>query len=461
MNRTKSVVEVVTSLHTKDLTKSVLAGAARGSTLVANARFEMALLGLLLLTAGAVAGKDALLDRTLVYSPKTLAAENLKVFSDHDAGGGTTASSLGPLKWDCELRIGNAYPYCGYEFFIDRNRGARGADLTNMRSLTVTLMYRGPSTSFRVHLKNFDPRYSTLADGESPKYLRVETDTTPGKWQTATFVTSDFGVADWWLRKRKLPPAFGKPQFDNITSMIVETGSEAPMGHHSFEVRDITVKTAILSDAQWYSALLGTWIAMIVLYLGYRVINLRRALKERRTLEALALRDAREAASRDPLTGLLNRRGLVEKLANLIGHRGASVPLAVILIDVDHFKRLNDRFGHDYGDEVLSALAGVIGRNIRLVDITARWGGEEFVVVCADVDRKGALRIAEKLRACVEAHDFGRGNSVTASFGIHWAPDSTEDLAVLVAAADKALYAAKAAGRNCCRLHRPAVPRAA
>lgn len=178
-----------------------------------------------------------------------------------------------------------------------------------MRSLAVTLMYRGPSTSFRVHLKNFDPRYSTLADGESPKYLRVETDTTPRKWQSASFVPSDFGVADWWLRKRKLPPEFGKPQFDNVTSMIIETGSEAPLGHHSFEVRDITVKTAILSDARWYSLLLGTWITMIVLYLGYRVVNLRRALKERRTLEALALQDARDAACRDPLTGVLNRRG--------------------------------------------------------------------------------------------------------------------------------------------------------
>jgi diguanylate cyclase (GGDEF)-like protein len=433
----------------------------RALGLLANARFEMALLGLLLLTAGAIAGKDALLDRTLVYSPKTLAAENLKVFSDHDAGGGTTTRMLGPLKWDCDLRTGNAYPYCGNEFFIDRDRGAHGVDLTNMHSLAITLMYKGPSTSFRIHLKNFDPRYSTLADGESPKYLRVETDTTPGKWQTATFVTSDFGVADWWLRKRKLAPEFGKPQFDNITSMIVETGSEAPMGHHSFEVRNITVKTAILSDAQWYSVLLGTWIAMIVLYLGYRVVNLRRALKERRTLEALALRDAREAASRDPMTGLLNRRGLTETFATLIANRGDGVPLAVILIDVDHFKSLNDRFGHDYGDEVLSGLAGVIGSNIRVVDIAARWGGEEFVVVCADVDRKGAQRIAEKLRTCVEAHDFGRGGPVTASFGIHWAPDSSEELGVLVAAADKALYAAKAAGRNCVRLHRPAMSRVA
>lgn len=452
-------------MRTKGLNKPVVSHAGptsgKGLGLVANARFEMALLGLLLLTAGAVVGKDALLERTLVYSPKTLAAENLKVFSDHDAGGGTTTRDLGPLKWDCELRTGNAYPYCGYEFFIDHNRGAHGANLTNMRSLAITLMYQGPSTSFRIHLKNFDPRYSTLADDESPKYLRVETDTTPGTWQTATFVPSDFGVADWWLRKRKLAPEFGKPQFDNVTSMIIETGSEAPMGHHSFQVRDITVRTAILSDAQWYSLLLGTWIAMIVLYLGYRVVNLRRALKERRTLEALALQDAREAACRDPLTGVLNRRGLNERFDALVRNRGDALSVAVILIDIDHFKRLNDTYGHDYGDEVLAQFADLVSRNVRVVDIAARWGGEEFVVVCADVDRKGAVRIAEKLRACVQAFDFGQGGPVTASFGIHWSPAAGDDLGGLVAAADKALYTAKAEGRNCIRLHRPAMSRAA
>jgi diguanylate cyclase (GGDEF)-like protein len=449
------------ALRTKGLNKPASKVAGKGLGLVAGARFEMVLLGLLLLTAGAIIGKDTLLERTLVYSPRTLAPENLKVFSDHDAGGGTTTRDLGPLKWACDLRGGNAYPYCGYEFFIDHNRGAHGADLTNMRSLAVTLMYQGLSTSFRVHLKNFDPRYSTLADDESPKYLRVEADTTPGKWQTATFVPSDFGVADWWLRKRKLAPEFGKPQFDNVTSFIIETGSEAPLGHHVFEVRNITIRKAILSDAQWYSLLLGTWIAMIVVYLGYRVANLRKALKERRTLEDLALRDAREAANRDPLTGLLNRRGLGERFDMLVHDRGKAVSTAVILIDIDHFKRLNDTQGHDYGDEVLAAFAKVINRNVRVVDVTARWGGEEFVVVCADVDRKGAQRIAEKLRACVEAFDFGRGGLVTASFGIHWVAAIDTDLTALVAQADKALYVAKADGRNCCRLHRPAFPRAA
>ncbi len=448
-------------MRIKGFQNRVAGGTGKAVRLMAGAGFEMALLCLLLLTAATLVWKDALLERTLHFTPGTTAANSHLVFSDHDAGGGTTVRDLGPLHWDCELRAGNAYPYCGYELFIDRNRGTHGLNLSNMRSLAITLDYSGASTSFRVHLKNFDPRYSDKADDESPKYLRVEADTAPGRTQRVEFVPTDFGVADWWLRKRKLPPEFGRPQFDDITSLIVETGSEAPLGHHEFKVRDIAIRSAILSDAQWYSLILGIWIVMIVLYLGWRVGNLRRALKERRMLEALSLREAWEAARRDDLTGLLNRRGLNERFDALVKERRQAPSIAVILIDIDHFKSLNDTYGHDRGDQVLAAFADVINRNIRVADMAARWGGEEFIVVCADVDRKAAHRIAEKLRTCVEAYDFEVDRLVTASFGLHWSDSPEPELTPLVALADKALYAAKAAGRNCTRVYRAVVSKAA
>ncbi|MBW8733637.1 MAG: GGDEF domain-containing protein [Asticcacaulis sp.] len=423
-------------------------GPARGLRLVASAGFETVLLLLLLLTAAAVVWQKPLLERTIRFTPASIADHSHLVFSDGDTDGRSVTRDLGALRWDCDLRKGDAYPYCGYELFIDRNRGTHGLDLSNMRSFAVTVMYKGPSTSFRVHLKNFDPHYSVRADDESPKYLRVEADTTPGRLQTAEFVPSDFGVADWWLRKRKLAPEFGRPQFDDVTSLIIETGSEAPLGRHAFAVRDITIRTAILSDAQWYSLLLGIWIVMIVAYLGYRVGNLRRALMERRTLEALALRDAQEAARRDHLTGILNRRGLTERFDELAGPRRGAFALTVILIDLDHFKVLNDTYGHDRGDHVLNAVAQVIAGSVRAGDLAARWGGEEFIVVCADVDRRSAQKIAEKIRERIQGFDFGIEGGVTASLGVNWSNTAEPDLTQLVAQADIALYAAKAEGRN-------------
>jgi diguanylate cyclase (GGDEF)-like protein len=428
---------------------------------MANARFEMVLLCLLLLTAAAVIFQKPLLERTIHYTPASVASATRILFADSDNGGKSIARSTGNMSWTCELRAGNPYPYCGYELFTDGNRGTHGLNLSNMRSFAMTLMYKGSATSFRVHVKNFDPRYSTVADIESPKFLRVEADTTPGKLQRVEFVPDDFGVADWWLRKRKLPPEFGRPQFDNVTSFNVETGSEAPLGSHSFDIRDVTIKTAIMSDAQWYSLLLGIWIVMIVVYLGYRIGNLRRAQAERLALEALRLREAQEAARRDHLTGILNRRGLMERFSDLAGHRRGAFNLAVILIDLDHFKALNDTHGHDQGDRVLSAVAQVINGNVRSGDLAARWGGEEFIVVCADVDRRGAQKIAEKIRERIEVHDFGIPGGVTASLGVNWSNMAEPDLTQLVTQADIALYAAKAEGRNRVKMRGVAAPKAA
>ncbi len=445
------------ALRIKGFHKHFAESAGRGLRLLANVKFEMALLGLLLLTAGALIWQDQILLRTTRFTPGNTGMHSHLVFSDSDTDGKTVVRETGPLGWTCDLRAGNAYPYCGYELFFDRKRGAHGLDLTHIRSLAITVMYEGQATSFRVFLKNFDPHYSRATDDDTPKYLGVEADTTPGKLQRMAFVPEDFRVADWWLRKYRLAPEFGRPQFDNVTSMIIETGSEAPLGPHAFQIRQIEMKTAIMSDAQWYSLLLGLWIMMIVSYLGYRFGNLRRALRERRTLEALALREAQAAANHDHLTKVLNRRGVSERFDELRKARREAVPVTVILIDIDHFKVLNDTWGHEYGDQVLTAIAGVISRNVRAVDLVARWGGEEFVVVCAGIDRRGAQRVSEKIRECIEGFDFGACGRITASFGIHWSNAQETELSQMVALADIALYAAKAEGRNCVRLHRPAM----
>ena len=448
------------ALRIEGLLERIRGLSGQAMRLMANAGFEMALLGLLLLTAGAVIWQDQILLRTTRFTPANTAASSHLVFSDADSDGHTAVREAGPLGWTCDLRTGNAYPYCGYELLFGRNRDVHGLDLSHIRALAITMMYQGKATSFRVYLKNFDPHYSRATDDDTPKYLGVEADTTPGKTQRMAFVPEDFRVADWWLRKYRLAPQFGRPQFDNITSMIIETGSEAPLGPHVFQIREIEMKTAIMSEAQWYSLLLGLWIMMIVVYLGYRFGNLRRALRERRTLEALALREAQEAASHDHLTKILNRRGVTERFDGLRkGRSGTAV--TVILIDIDHFKLLNDTWGHEYGDRVLTEVAGVIRHNVRGVDLVARWGGEEFVVVCAGIDRRGAQRVSEKIRECIESFDFGACGRITASFGIHWsnAPANTAEaeLPQMVALADIALYAAKAGGRNCVRLHRPAM----
>jgi diguanylate cyclase (GGDEF)-like protein len=150
----------------------------------------------------------------------------------------------------------------------------------------------------------------------------------------------------------------------------------------------------------------------------------------------------------DGLTAVTNRRGFDLQLsARTTPSRQQKPPLSLVMIDVDHFKSINDSQGHATGDTVLKSLAQVLRSALRPDDLLARFGGEEFVALLPGCPLPEALAVTEKLRAAVQAHDFGFGRPVTASFGVAQfsAGQSPE---ALIAAADARLYAAKAAGRN-------------
>jgi len=168
-------------------------------------------------------------------------------------------------------------------------------------------------------------------------------------------------------------------------------------------------------------------------------------LRLRETLRTLSIRD--------PLTGLFNRRYLEESLAREL-HRAARTdkPLAAIMIDIDHFKRFNDQFGHEAGDLVLRSFAEIIGQNIRKSDMACRLGGEELVVILPDAGVEVAMNRAEALRQAIHDlhlryHNAPLG-SVTASFGVAVYPDHATAAEALLHAGDTALYRAKREGRN-------------
>ncbi len=179
----------------------------------------------------------------------------------------------------------------------------------------------------------------------------------------------------------------------------------------------------------------------------------REALDALCTLAGAALLGAREIgdlgnrALTDPLTGLLNRRGLERELS-----RGAYRGMfGVLMCDVDHFKRVNDTFGHDAGDVVLTAFARCLRANVRQCDTVARWGGEEFVVLLPGMARQELVEAGERLRRAVEAlrdPAWPEGLRITASSGGAVFPLDGQDPAAVIATADAALYRAKEGGRN-------------
>jgi diguanylate cyclase (GGDEF)-like protein len=165
---------------------------------------------------------------------------------------------------------------------------------------------------------------------------------------------------------------------------------------------------------------------------------------------AYSHRAAEARAATDALTGLPNRRYFDEFCGLLARRRRADDALGVLMIDIDHFKRVNDIRGHAVGDEVLRAVGGAIGRAVRDDDVPARYGGEEFAVLLRDPTPRGALESGERVRAAVGALDLRALGvaSVSVSVGVAVSHLPDEPIDEIVEAADRALYAAKKAGRD-------------
>ncbi len=162
---------------------------------------------------------------------------------------------------------------------------------------------------------------------------------------------------------------------------------------------------------------------------------------------------ANKRASTDGLTGLANRRAFDEHLKRLLDATDRfGQPLALILGDIDHFKRINDTWGHEAGDDVLRHVASRLAEGVRTVDVIARYGGEEIAILLPQTSVVGAADLADRLRHAVEAQPVkfkGEEIPVTASFGVASYPDAVPARDGLFRAADRALYQAKRAGRNC------------
>ncbi len=175
--------------------------------------------------------------------------------------------------------------------------------------------------------------------------------------------------------------------------------------------------------------------------LEQKVLERTRQLEEKN-------RELERAAISDQLTGLVNRRKLDEILATEIKRsKRYGNAFGVIMLDIDHFKEVNDTHGHQTGDQVLQLFAEQLKQGVREVDVPGRWGGEEFLVVCPETQKEGLISLAEQLRSGVKSREVSGVGPKTASFGVTLFKES-DTVETLIGRADKALYQAKANGRN-------------
>jgi diguanylate cyclase (GGDEF)-like protein/hemerythrin-like metal-binding protein len=227
---------------------------------------------------------------------------------------------------------------------------------------------------------------------------------------------------------------------------------------------DWSVLTLKKASAQGANRLLGiviTFLLCIVIVSAFVVLQRQygtesRLTEKHREAEGRAREMARRADT-DELTGILNRSGFNEtfsrEFSRALRYRQ---PLSLVLVDIDHFKNVNDHYGHPAGDKVLAATARLLESRVRESDTVARWGGEEFAVVAPMTDAAGAVRLAEKIRGLMEVTHLGPVGAVTASFGVsQMRPEDT--IEAMLHRVDDALYQAKESGRNQVRCAEPGV----
>ena len=234
-------------------------------------------------------------------------------------------------------------------------------------------------------------------------------------------------------------------QFLGVSAFILATYAVDIFLLHVFRPQDIDINAEIF---QWFAL---TVVLISVSFIGGNISALRHELSTSRKKLRKSLEIIQEMAIHDDLTGFYNRRHLMELIEsekNRSIRTGAVFSLA--MLDIDHFKKINDTFGHQVGDRVLITFSAIIRSILRKTDFCGRYGGEEFLVVLTDTDLKAAKVFAERIRSTVEESSFaeiGEKSKVTVSIGLAESRKS-ENIEKTISRADEAMYAAKRKGRN-------------
>lgn len=360
---------------------------------------------------------------------------------------------------DCEIIASDyQWPYCEISFSLSDKNG-NGINLSNYEQVKLWAKYSTPQTfGVRFQLINFNPAYSRQEDTNSLKYNAIELFDTHERYPQVIKM-SHMQVPTWWLSQGKIPPEYWGPEFNEVRGVQVSTGEHVKPGKYQMIIERIEISGKYIADRSLYLLLIGAWtlsaLAFFVSTLRKAKIEVQINRQRQQQLEALnrllnqEQKELEERLTRDPLTGVLNRDGLAP-VFNQSWDSNSTQSLSLIFIDIDHFKKINDTYGHNVGDQVLLAFSQVLSANTRTHDLLARWGGEEFVLACPDTMLDNACGLAEKLRRCIEENDWPKALQVTASFGVaQMLPQ--ESPTDFIARADRALYVAKAQGRNCVR----------
>ncbi len=383
------------------------------------------------------------------------AADDKKVGGISDA---ILVEKNGKPSMRCTMKKGKyAWPYCEVAIHFSDSM-FEGVDLSSYSKLILDIDYKSadPNGRLRVYLRNSNPIYTKRNDGASLKFNGVEYE--PGfNAGPKEIELSDFQVMTWWIADYKVPVEHAAPEFSNISIIEIATSSTVKSGDFEMTINSIELRGSWIKENTLLKIILYAWLVIIIAYILYEQKRLNKNLKVsayresrlRKLNDSLKEKNVEfaELAHRDSLTGARNRNAVRDWLDQMSQQvRWGKQTFSVIYIDIDYFKKINDKLGHQTGDDILREFVLVVTSAIKSTDFLVRWGGEEFVVFCPNHNAQQATEKAEHIRKTVEHHLWCHNESLTCSLGVTEMKD--ERITEVIARADDALYKAKNAGRN-------------
>lgn len=330
----------------------------------------------------------------------------------------------------------------------------KGVDFERYQTIQLAVEYQGPAEKFRVNYRNAT---KTEPDVFLSKFHELFLPIRKGAY-IYDIPIKNMQVAKWWLEQHSsVDLAFTAPERNNVIHIGFDIENPMPVGQHYFKVLNFSLLTPLLSTYNLVEWAAGSAVYLLIVGLIFNYFRLRSALIERSEemfglLHQLAKADTESAHFKklsmyDPLTTLLNRRAALDLIEEYARHKSLA-GTALIILDIDHFKQVNDNYGHDLGDEVLKIVGSATQQLVREEDAAVRWGGEEIVIICPKTHSEGAMRVAEKLRLQIKDLRFSNPElRISASFGVVTI-QSGESFDSAFKRADEALYRAKHQGRD-------------
>lgn len=405
----------------------------------------------------------------VIYAHRFLPAKVLKVFpaqevhayvyGDTNSQGKSMASWVDIERriWQCDIENDGKSHVCGFNIALADIASDKGMDLSGYEKVNIELDYQGNDRRLRFYTRSFVEGFSKKNDIESAKFNNalIPTQFVNGK---ISIDFKEFFVAEWWIAQYQVPRGHMQPDFRNTLAFGIDLSYPTNPGKQVFQLKKLEFVGLWISKELWYFGILVFWIIAIFITGGYNLWLLKRqSHAEKLRLDSLISQNSilktetnhyKQLSMLDQLTGLLNRNGLTHYIDKKFSAEQRQ-QVALIIIDIDFFKKINDRYGHAGGDIILQRIAHLLRDNIRSNDYVARWGGEEFLIVMPVTSLVDAQAIAEQLRVQVASARFDDlpDLQLSISLGVG-AIDGIEPFHMLFRRVDIALYQAKAKGRN-------------